>query len=62
MHAAIDVNAKAYAAVKLDRNFAVVLSLGGLFVMNATACSFSIVSCLALLVEQQEAQPDAKTC
>ena len=49
----IDVNVKAYAVVKLDRRLAAMLSFGGLLVMDATACSFSVFFFFCLLNDKK---------
>ena len=53
---AIDVNAKAYAAVKLDQQLRSVLVAVWLWTQ---LLAHSLLVCL--LVERQEARPDAKT-
>ena len=55
---AIDVNAKVYVAVRLDRHLATTLSFGGLLVWTQLLAHCLLFS---LLVERQEARPDAST-
>ena len=59
MWVVIDANVKAYATVKLDGQLAAALSLV-VFWLWTQQLTHSLL--FSLLVEQQEARPDAETC